>query len=359
MPRKNASTRSSRKYHELKWRPGSPYWHFHRYSKEKMDEFRCSTGIPATEKEAAAAYKVGVEKFDQWLGTTLPGGRQLLMRDLLRAVLASKPEFDRNGEPSANFRSYKNQIENHLMPAFGHLRPDQVTSRRWEDHDKLERAKGRQALFNERKALIEAMGRAKEHGLIKEIPDFVKNDPDAEPPKYLSDKIMRKILRHPAMRFSKVLYFLLWKQGPRPTEALRYRWDMIRWDEGDHGYIHIPGSITKTRRPRSIPLNSRVSRVLKGYLLQQQKKCPGSPWIFPSRYKPGERQKNYRKGWEQACEKLRIEADPYNVRDTFINNCIKRRMSLVYIARYVDNSVTQIERRYAVAIQEEMTEVAG
>ena len=120
----------SKKYPNLHLYPKSPNWVFRKYSSAKRAEFIKSTG----ERDEARAYKRGLQLFNDWLGVYLPSGRQLLFKDVARAVLVAKESKKRN-----TYRSAKNQIENHLVPAFGHLRLDQVTALRWDQYDSQER----------------------------------------------------------------------------------------------------------------------------------------------------------------------------------------------------------------------------
>lgn len=357
-----SSKTASKHYPELHKRPGSPYWVFRKYSKEKLQEFRKSTGIPAKDSEAATAYKVGRELFDQWLGSTLDSTRDVRMRDLFNSILKLK-KHSKGGEKGNTYRSAKNQIENHLIPAFGHLKPNQMTATRWKDYDAEERHKvkfskygkpiRRTRLANTRKYLIEAMIRAEDLGLIERRPKFEKLDPPGKKPKYIKRHDLRKILKL-CLPQTKLLFFIMWKQGARPDEVLQYRWSMIHWNEGKHGYIHIPAEVTKTGRAREIPLNSRVSRVLR-YL----SKSAATDLIFPSRYVPGERQRNYRKGWESACQQLGLDLVPYNLRDTFITDTLKRGQSASFVAKYIDSSVAMVEKHYTVLEEEAMRGVAG
>ena len=329
--------------------PRSSYWIFRKFSKEKQKEFIKSTKIEATENNAAKAYKKGRKFFDDWLGSTLSTSRTVTMADLFSSILTSKIHA-KNGLKGNTYRSAKNQINNHLMPAFGHLKPEQITKRMWESYDGQERQKVRYSkhgkeirrtkLANTRKYLIEALRIAESEGLIRKRPEIKNFDPLPKPPKFLDKQTIRKILQRQLPQ-TKIFFFLLWKQGARPEEALQYEWEMIDWNQGKHGYIHIPGRITKTGRSRSIPLNSRISRILK-----RHEKSKKSRYVFPSRYIEGERQRNYRKGWESACTTLKIEADPYNLRDSFITTQITKGINTSRIAKYVDSSSSEIEKKY-------------
>lgn len=343
----------AKNYKQLKKLDWTPNWVFRKYSSAKKKEFVFSTGLPAEEKYAAQAYKKGVTAFDEWLGQFVPSGRQLLLKDIARAVLASK-ESKKGGKQGATYRSAYNQITNHILPAFGHLRPDQLTSLKWEQYDSEERKKGkRTALANTRKFVVEIMNRAFDEGLVRRVPDFKNNDPESAPPRYLHRDEIRRFMRT-ASPLTKLLAFIMWKQGPRPSEAMQYRFSMIRFEDGRHGTIEIPGPITKNGKTRSIPLNSRVSRILR-----YMKKRATSDCLFPSPKDSALPMQEYKTGFEGAFRRAGVDAIPYNFRDTAITDMLRRGLSSVFIAKYVQNSALIIEKRYAVSLADSLREVAG
>ncbi len=384
--RKNRSQFISAKYPNLYRYPDQPCWIFRKYSSEKRREFYCSTGVESNERSAAQAYRVGVEKFNEWMGSHLSMGGPIYVRDLARALLAEKDDPELS---DSTLRGARNQIENHILPAFGHLKPEAVTAERWREYKRTERKRPRElvlksgvvktlpprkALFNTRKILSEVLSLALEKGLIKKLPDLELGDPEAAPPRYIPKADVLRIIRAagkiaaytrangrsaPESRYRavrlKLLVFIMWKQGPRPSEALQYTWPMIHWTEGEHGSIHIPAAITKTRRARIIPLNQKVSRVLR----KLEAVRLGSDWIFPSTKRPGQRWKEYDTAWSTVMRRLGMDYGVYNLRDTWITDRLEAGLSPTFIGKYCDNSATIIERRYAVAKRNIMERVAG
>lgn len=384
--RKNRSSYRNAKYPNLYRYPDQPCWVFRKYSSDKRKEFYCSTGLENSDRNAAAAYRIGVEKFSEWLGAFLPKEGTVYVRDLARVLLAMKSDDPQLSE--ATVRAVRNQIENHIIPSAGHLKPFQVTGEWWKNYQREERKRPRQValkdgsvkelpprtkLFNTRKVLLEILNLAFSRGLIEEVPKLVLNDPEAAPPRSIDRATMLKIIRLAGRIDSyqrksgnwtresryrnvplKLLVYIMWKQGARPGEILQYRWEMINWSEGPHGTIHIPAEITKTRRARSIPLNSKVARVL-GFLFDRRR----SEWIFPSPTVPGEPIKSYKTAWDSVTRRLGLDFEIYNVRDTYITERLKEGHSAIFIAKYVDNSAAMIERKYAVAERSVMEGLAG
>jgi hypothetical protein len=394
----------SKHYPNLIRRTWTSAWVFRKYSSEKGKEFEASTGIPAEDRRAAEAYKIGLDLFNDWLGSHLPAGR-VLIKDLARAVLASK-ESKKGGKKGNTYRSAKNQIENHVIPAFGHLRPEQITTLKWETYDAEERQRvyerkvgdrvlkyKRTKLFNTRKFVLEILNRAYDEKLIKSVPNLKNHDSKAKGPRKLDRQTIRQILKCSSPS-PKLLAYILWKQGPRPGEALQYRFSMIRAGKDGRDWMHIPGEITKTGRARSIPMNSCVARVLR-----RVRKDAESDLIFPSPKDSNVPQREYKTAWKSACRRavtaevtrleaqlkceenpkgnkelerelvqararlperrMEFKADIYNLRDTFISERLEEGFSSVFIGKYCDTSGEMIDRKYAVAGEEVLGKIAG
>jgi integrase len=375
------------RYSNLYKLPNQPCWIYRRYSSEKGEEFYCSTGLEASERNAPAAYKIGVEKFNDWLGAFTPTDGSSLMRDLLRINLAAKDEDPEIKDTT--YRTVRNQTENHLIPACGHLKPSQITTEWWLNYQRAERTKPtlrtfrdgrtqagppRKALANTRKTLSETLGLAMRRGLLDKMPELPLNDPESAPARYIPKEDILRLIRfagriagrkryrakygHDTIRESryrafrlKLLILWMWKMGARPSEILQYRWDMIHWDKGT---IAIPGPITKNKTSREILINPKVLRVLR-FLRGKH----GSPWVFPSPVKPGEPMKDYNKAWTTVNARLGLDFDIYNLRDTYITDQLEAGMSTVFIGKYVQNSAAMIEKTYASVILRVMAKLAG
>jgi integrase len=363
------STKKHDSLHRVDW---TPNWVFRRFSSEKGKEFVKSTGIPATDANAARAYKHGVELYDEWLGSMIPGNRTVLIRDIARAVLSAKA-----GRRKNTTRSATNQIRNHVIPAFGHMRPEQVTPLKWEQYDAQERKRTyrrkvgdrvieyqRTKLFNTRKALIEILRRAYDEQLIPRVPKLRNFDPPADPPREIPWPTFRE-LRKGLPDKVRFLAFVMWWQGPRPSEALQYRLSMIRdlerqsredYRKERGPVIEIPGETTKTGRSRSIPLNTRVARAVRW--LVRNNKLEGD-CLFPSREDPNQPLKNYNAAWDRAVAKLELDYTIYNLRDSYITRRLEEGESATYIAKYTDTSTVMIDGKYAAAKRSALAKVAG
>lgn len=335
----------AKNYSNLYVKKGQDCWVFSKYSAARGGEFRITTSHLATEINAGAAYKEGMARFNDWLGSAaLRTGPDPLVRDIGKIVLTSKKAKAKDTEIKA-----RSEITKHIIPAFGHLRPSQVTALRLQEYENEERAKGRTSLYNTRKYLFEILRMAKSEGLIRELPKWKPSDPEPEAPKFIESADFHAILKL-VEGPEKIILSILYYQGARPKEVCQYRWEMINWRTGE---ISIPKSITKTRRARTIPMNSKVLK-----MLEPIRKTMGP--IFPGgRGRPERSRVVYDRGWLAAMERLKMNFIIYNLRDSFCSRKVNEGFSPIYVARYVDSSVKEIERRYAVAAPEIMKRMAG
>jgi len=92
-------------------------------------------------------------------------------------------------------------------------------------------------------------------------------------------EVQRLILgsKSPRMR---LLIQLLLQTGMRLNEALQLRVEHI---DSDAKVIRLPGAITKTGKPREVPLIPELENAIRNYLRQRK---DGSPWLFPNEKDP-------------------------------------------------------------------------
>lgn len=344
--RKNRSQYASKKYPNLYSLPHSEFWVFRKSSAARRKGFYFVT----EEKDEARAYKKGLAAFNSWVADkSRINGKPTLFRHLATEVLSTKEGGKRN-----TYRVTKNQIENHLIPAFGYLRCDQITRLKWEAFIATERRKvtGLTRFFNTHKALMEILRRAFEERIIERVPELKNPDKPSARGQHIPNIIARRVI-HCASPDAKVLIEILWRQGPRPGEACRYSYDMIDWRRGEHGWINIPGEITKTGRDRSIPLNRLVARLLRA-------RQTGSPsrFVFPSPVHPDRPIAEYKTALEGAFRRASLKAIPYDFRYTFITNKAKAGKPILDVARYTDTSPEMIKKIYAKSLPASMEDIA-
>jgi integrase len=94
---------------------------------------------------------------------------------------------------------------------------------------------------------------------------------------------------------------LLVLTGARKQKVLRARWELV--DLG-RGVLTVP--LSKSSRPRHMPLSPASARVLEG---QARQRAPGNPFVFPSRVLEGRPLEGLRKPCDRAKRAAGLPAD--------------------------------------------------
>jgi integrase/recombinase XerD len=92
-------------------------------------------------------------------------------------------------------------------------------------------------------------------------------------------EVQRLILGSKSARM-RLLIQLLLQTGMRLNEALQLRVEHIDFDAK---VIRLPGAITKTGKPREVPLIPELEDAIRNYMRQRK---DGSPWLFPNEKDP-------------------------------------------------------------------------
>jgi integrase len=358
---------------------------FRKYSKLKHKEFH---RVIPDEDNPARAYKKGLDAFNDWLDKDTDASGVVYFAKFARKYLNSKLEDPEIREKTK--KTFRNQLEPsplsteknprpRLIDGLGHLPIEKVTKEKFKEWRNLVLAEYPGfKFFNAKKALVELLSAAKDAGYLKSVPDFGEiSDAPPAPAVYLERKDIVQILKRchsvrivgkgkktgPMRRKdgmpgyerirsrTKLLAFIMWKQGARPGEVLQYKFEMFNFKTGT---LFIPGEITKTGRDREIPLNPKVLRIVK-FL----SKHSDSPFLFPSPTDPDKPMGEYATGWNGACARAGVEANIYFLRDTFVTDKFVQGLSDIFVAKYIDSSPEMLRRKYAVAIRDVMEKVAG
>lgn len=260
-------------------------------------------------------------------------------------------------------RATNYQFDRNILPFWGHLRLDEFTSSHWDKTVSEQQASPNPHLtrfFNLRKCLVELFHRAHEDGLIDKIPKIDNPDEPKNVGRVVTEEEFELIQSNVTYPIFKLFFFTLRRMGCRPREILQWEWDFIEWPEndGDMAWISIPARISKTARNRRIPINSEVWAKLLEW--RAQGPMP-SKYVFPNRTHPGQPQLSYHGAWATACKKAGVaHCVPYDYRRTFITHKMENpTTSGVFVAKFLDTSVLQIEKTYAKAQKKTMEGIAG
>jgi integrase len=110
-----------------------------------------------------------------------------------------------------------------------------------------------------------------------------------------------------------------WRTGMRPKEIRRLTWDMY---DREAKALTVSGAITKTGKPRTIPVTGERAAIIERRLERRRLDCP---LIFQRRGKPIIQ---FRTTWRAALEVAHLPAGlrPYDLRRTAVRNMIRARV---------------------------------
>lgn len=249
-------------------------------------------------------------------------------------------------------RAKEYQIRRNIVPAFGRLPLDKFGNIDWNAWIKLTKENPREwritRYFNVRKTLTELFHKAKERGLVERVPKLDNPDERRNVGRVISDKETWWILRNTTYRIFRVFFYLLYKQGIRPREALKWERSMVKIADDGKMWIDVPASITKTARSRLMPVNQTVAK----HICRLMKENPNSRFVFQNRIHPDSPQLSYHGAFRTSLMKV-IKAHPemkpcvpYDWRRSFITRAMIAGKQPVYIAKLLDTSVPMLERVY-------------
>ena len=251
------------------------------------------------------------------------------------------------------------------LVAFRHIPIDQFTAAHWdariaEVEAMPENERPFTRAFNFRKAVSEVLNYALVEGLIDRKPKLDNPDEPRNVGRVVTEEEFERIQANVTHDIFKLFFFTLRRMGCRPREILKWEWDMIEWPafEGDFAWINIPARISKTGRDRKIPINSEVWAKLQDW--RAQGPMP-SKFVFPNRKDAGQPQLSYHGAWRTACKKAGVaHCVPYDYRRTFITYKMEKPDTPgVFVAKFLDTSMQQIEKTYAKAQKLTMEGIAG
>jgi integrase len=245
---------------------------------------------------------------------------------------------------------------------FAHIPIDKFGAPDWDHWVALQQQAEEKKLtrfFNARKAVSEVLNYAHNEGMIDRKPKLDNPDEHRNVGRVVTEAEFELIQANVTYEIFRLFFFTLRRMGCRPREILRWEWDMIEWptEEGGKAWITIPARISKTVRSRKIPINAEVWVKLLAWRAQGPM---NSKYVFPNRRHPGQPQLSYHGAWKTACTKAGVaKCVPHDYRRTFITVKMENNEPGVFVAKFLDTSMQQIERTYAKAQAATMEGIAG
>lgn len=129
---------------------------------------------------------------------------------------------------------------------------------------------------------------------------------------------------------------IMLNQGMRPEEVLALRKGDV---DLENGKLHVRHGKSKAAR-RTLDLTAET-KVLLGRRMSGR-----SPWILPSRRKPGEHLSHLNGAHESVCEKCNVEFVLYDFRHTFATYMAEAGVDLETLAAILGHNSIRVVQRY-------------
>lgn len=150
-----------------------------------------------------------------------------------------------------------------------------------------------------------------------------------------------KVLKADDNRVVSMAVMFLLVTGARLNEALTAKWDNIKLDpETETGVWKVDASISKSKRSRTIPLNSSAVWVLS------QLDSKRSTYVFPSPV-TGKPYTAITRAWYRLRKKAGINCRIHDLRHTFASVLASKGRSLYVIQRILGHADSRMTQRYA------------
>jgi integrase/recombinase XerD len=190
------------------------------------------------------------------------------------------------------------------------------------------------------RVLNTALNQAVELGWLKDCPSSRFKQirlPEAEPPEWLDEEQITRLLATDDDKFRAFMLFLL-HTGCRRNEALGVTWDDMDLTKRQ---IVIRGQVGKMGKRRTIPINDVLYTVLSAWL------SPREGRLFPA-YGPNQVSMKFRRWARDAGMPKGISL--HSLRATFACHLIKKGVDIYTVSRLLGHSSVKVTEKHYLAL---------
>jgi integrase len=237
----------------------------------------------------------------------------------------------------------------HLLPAFGHLRLDEISTAKIDAFvaAKVEQGMRPKTVNNYLTVLRASLSIAVEWGELRFVPRFHWQHIGEQPYRFLSDDECAGVLAAANSEFWRTFILFLLNTGTRFGEAAGLMWEDLVLD-GPAPVVHVRRAVargrlgqTKTGRPRDIPLNSAAVSAMSVFPRT-------GPYVFqrcaPKFMDPGSTEKFLYK----FCRAAGLKPFGWHTfRHTFATALTSRGVPLVVVRDLLGHTDIKMTERYA------------
>ena len=228
-----------------------------------------------------------------------------------------------------------------ILPHFGHLRPDQITTDDCRAYIAARRAAGRHdgTIWSQLGHLRNALSWAAKRGVIVRAP-YIERPPQPAPrERFLSNAEVEKLLEAEAEPHIRLAIILMLTTAARIGALLELTWDRV---DMERGQIVLRTDFTGPRKGRAVvPINHRARAAL-----QDAREAALSPYVIEWAGKPV---KSIKRGFARAVQSAGLhDVTPHTLRHTCAVHMAAGGVPMAQISQYMGHTNTATtERVYA------------
>lgn len=258
---------------------------------------------------------------------------KITVGDLLGLV---NNEYDLLGRASAYIA--KKRIDKHLLPAFGSIRADKLTSSEIDAYI-LKRSKVAQpSTVNQEMAIVRHafyLGYRADPPVVARVPYIRKLIEDNVREGFLEDEAYHKLLAELPSDL-RLLFVFGYHYGMRKGALLQIRW---AWVDTKEGFIRIPQKGRKNRKPKPtlLPIYGDVREHLEGQPRTSEFVFSRGPKVI----------KDFRASWTAACKRAGVPGLLFHdLRRTAARNMRRAKFDESLIMKITGHKTAAMFRRY-------------
>ena len=242
-----------------------------------------------------------------------------------------------------NHRTYKRTISyiKNLSKFFGNCYISEISPLAIEKYKSSRIEKVKPATVNRDLDVLRSMfNRAIEWGMMKVNPaqNVKRFSVDNTRVRFLTEEEIKRLLEACSGDLLGIVILAL-NTGMRRGEIFGLRWEYI---DLENGIINLPGSLSKNKRHREIPMNELVIRVLKDLKAKSR-----SGYVFPGR-QGNEPRSDVRKSFALALKKAGIENFRFHdLRHTFCSQLVASGVDIYTVMELAGHRSVKMTMRYA------------
>lgn len=245
-------------------------------------------------------------------------------------------------------------VAKNLRPFFGTLKAQRLSTDRMDEYRVRRKSQGRtDATVNRELSILRTAfhnARKRTPPKVIAVPYFPMIAETTIRKGFLSDE------QYAALLFElpadlKALFVTGYLNGIRKGELLVIEWPQVDFESG---FITLEKGETKNDDGRTVPiLEGDMRDLLLAAKRERDEKWPRSPWVFNRR---GERIKDFRASWDEACERAGIPGFKFHdLRRTAVRNMRRCGVPQVIRMKISGHKTDSMERRYNIVDCEDLS----